>query len=244
MNAIAVKHVVKRFEGVCALDGLSLEIAHGMVVGIVGPNGSGKSTLINVLSGMLRPDDGVLYIGGDVLRRVKPHQVRAYGITRTFQETRLFEHMTVLDNVLAVMTRRSVFASLFLRQEASSFADARLVLEMVGLWEKRDDLASMLSYGQRRLLEIARVLAMRDMQVYLFDEPFAGLFPSMVKAVVGVIQGLRQQGKSVVLIEHNMDLIHQLSDTVIVMDEGKLLAQGVSGEVLTRQEVIEVYLGT
>lgn len=243
MSTVAIKNVVKRFEGVCALDGLSLEIAHGAVVGIVGPNGSGKSTLVNALSGMLCVDDGVFCIDGEAIRIGSPHHVNAYGITRTFQEVRLFEQMTVLDNVLVVLTRRSVLASLFGRQEAHSDADARLALEMVGLWEKRDDLASALSYGQRKLLEIARALVMRDMQVYLFDEPFAGLFPSMVKMVVGVMQDLRQQGKSVVLIEHNMDLIRQLSDTVIVMHEGKVFAQGAPEEVLARQEVVEVYLG-
>ena len=243
MSTIAVKNMVKRFEGVCALDGLSLEIAEGVVVGIVGPNGSGKSTLVNVLSGMVRPDDGVFYLGGEVAHVRKPHQVHGCGITRTFQEVRVFEQMTVLDNVLVVLTRRSVLASLFRRQEVHSGADVRLALEMVGLWEKRDEPASALSYGQRKLLEIARVLVMRDMQVYLFDEPFAGLFPSMVKTVVGVMQDLRQQGKSVVLIEHNMDLIRQLSDTVVVIHEGKVFAQGAPEEVLARQEVGEVYLG-
>ena len=243
MSAMAVKNIVKRFEGVCALDGLSLEIARGAVVGIVGPNGSGKSTLINVLSGMLQIDDGSLHIGGEMVRMRGPHRMSAYGITRTFQEVRLFEQMTVLDNVLVVLARRSVIASLFRRQEVRFDADARLALEMVGLWEKRSDLASTLSYGQRKLLEIARVLVMQDMQVYLFDEPFAGLFPAMVKTVVGVIQDLRRQRKSVVLIEHNMDLIRQLSDTVIAMDEGKLLAQGTPEEVLARQEVVGVYLG-
>ena len=244
MSAITVKGIVKRFEGVCALDGLSLDIAQGAVVGVVGPNGSGKSTLVNVLSGMLRLDDGVLHVGEEEVRTGVPHLVSTYGITRTFQEVRLFEQMTVLDNVLVVLTSRSVISSLFRRQDVrSDYADTRLALEMVGLWEKRDALASALSYGQRKLLEIARVLVMRDMQVYLFDEPFAGLFPAMVKTVVGVIQDLWRQGKSVMLIEHNMNLIRQLSDTVIVIDEGKLLAQGAPEEVLARQEVVGVYLG-
>lgn len=243
MSAITVKNIVKRFEGVCALDDLSLEIVPGSVIGIVGPNGSGKSTLVNVLSGMLRPDGGLVCVGGEVARVGKPHQMSAYGITRTFQEVRVFEQMTVLDNVRVVLARRSVLASLFLRWDTRFDADVRLVLEMVGLWEKRDAMAATLSYGQRKLLEVARVLVMQEAQVYLFDEPFAGLFPAMVKTVVGVVQDLRRQGKSVVLIEHNMDLIRQLSDVVVVIDEGKLLAQGAPDEVLARKEVVGAYLG-
>ena len=243
MSSIVINNLVKRFEGVCALDGLSLEIAAGVVTGIVGPNGSGKTTLVNVLSGMLESDAGVLQVGGESLRVLKPYRVSGYGVTRTFQEVRLFEQMTVLDNVLVVLTERSVAASLFWRREAACDDEAQRVLEVVGLWSKRNAFASELSYGQRKLLEIARVLAMREVDVYLFDEPFAGLFPVMVKTVVGVMQDLKRQGKSVVLIEHNMDLIRQLCDTVVVMDEGKLLAQGDPETVLAKPEVVAVYLG-
>ena len=219
------------------------KIAAGVVTGIVGPNGSGKTTLVNVLSGMLESDAGVLQVGGESLRVLKPYRVSGYGVTRTFQEVRLFEQMTVLDNVLVVLTERSVVASLFRRREAACDDEAQRVLEVVGLWDKRNAFASELSYGQRKLLEIARVLAMREVDVYLFDEPFAGLFPAMVKTVVGVMQDLKRQGKSVVLIEHNMDLIRQLCDTVVVMDEGKLLAQGDPETVLAKPEVVAVYLG-
>ena len=243
MSIIMTKNIVKRFEGVHALDDLSLEIMQGAVTGIVGPNGSGKTTLINVLSGMLRTDEGMLHIGDEAVQVMKPHQVSAHGITRTFQEVRVFEQMTVLDNILVVLTERAVIPSLFQRQQESCNAAARQVLETVGLWEKRDELASALSYGQRKLLEIARVLAMPKTEVYLFDEPFAGLFPAMVDIVVGVMQDLKRRGKSVVLIEHSMDLIRRLCDTVIVLDEGKLLAQGTPEVVFARPEVVAVYLG-
>ena len=244
MNTILeTKKVVKRFEGVHALDGLSLEIGEGVITGIVGPNGSGKTTLVNVLSGILRQDGGVLHIGEEVVRVMKPYRVSTHKITRTFQEVRLFEQMTVLDNILVVLTERAVIASLFRRRQKECDTKAREVLETVGLWEKRNAPAADLSYGQRKLLEIARVLAMQNIEVYLFDEPFAGLFPAMVKTVVGIMQRLRQEGKSVVLIEHNMDLIRQLCDTVVVMDEGKLLAQGAPDTVLARPEVVAVYLG-
>ena len=242
MSTIQTKNVVKRFEGVCALDGLSVAIAKGMVTGIVGPNGSGKTTLVNVLSGMLKQDEGMLHIGEKAIQVMKPHRMSGYGITRTFQEVRLFEQMTVLDNILVVLTERQVLASLFRRHKKQYDTDAQEVLETVGLWEKRSDLAFNLSYGQRKLLEIARVLAMRA-DIYLLDEPFAGLFPAMVETVVAIIQNLKQQGKTVVLIEHNMNLIRQLCDTVIVMDEGKLLAQGTPNTILEKKEVVAVYLG-
>ncbi|MCY4576932.1 MAG: ABC transporter ATP-binding protein [Candidatus Kaiserbacteria bacterium] len=243
MSTIKTENITKQFEGVHALDGVSLEIPRGRVTGIVGPNGSGKTTLVNVLSGIVRQDAGVLHIGGKEVSILKPQQVNAHGITRTFQEVRLFEQMTVLDNILVVVTERAVAASLFRRRQERCDREARQALETVGLWEKRSSPAAALSYGQRKLLEIARVLAMREAEVYLFDEPFAGLFPAMVDVVVKVMQGLKQEGKSVVLIEHSMDLIRQLCDTVIVMDEGKLLAQGTPETVFAKPEVIAIYVG-
>jgi len=155
---------------------------------------------------------------------------------------RLFEQMSVLDNVLVVLTDRAVLASLFEKHGLFHLNKAEEVLKRVGLWGKHKELAGGLSYGQRKLLEIARVLAMRA-DVILLDEPFAGLFPEMLKIVVGIIKELRAQGKTIVLIEHNMDLIRELSDRLVVMDAGKLLAEGKPAEVLSKKEVIEAYLG-
>ena len=242
MSTIETKNIVKRFEGVHALDDLSVAFKHGTVTGVVGPNGSGKTTLINVLSGMLPFDNGTLRVKEKEVSALKPHRISEYGITRSFQESRLFEQMTVLDNILVVVTERRVIGSLFRRQQKKCEEKAKQVLQAVGLWEKRDDLAFNLSYGQRKLLEIARVLAVQA-EVYLFDEPFAGLFPAMVKTVTAIIKDLKKQGKSIVLIEHNMDIIRNLSDWVIVMDEGKLLAQGAPNEVFEKREVVAVYVG-
>lgn len=243
MIILETKNLTKRFDGVCAVNRLSIGIEKGQITGIIGPNGSGKSTFINLLSGLLPIDAGEIIIGGtEQLSRVLPHQISFYGITRTFQNVRLFEQMTVLDNILVVLTERSVLSALFEKHSEYHLKQAEEALSKIGLWEKRNKLAVNLSYGQRKLLEIARALAMKT-EVFLFDEPFAGLFPEMRKIVSGIIRELREENKSVILIEHDMGLIRELCDYVFVMDEGKLLAEGKPEQVLEKREVIESYLG-
>lgn len=236
------KQVKKYFGGVKAVDGISIEVAPGKITSIIGPNGSGKTTLTNVLTGMLPLEGGAVIIENNRHEKLQAYHVRDHGITRTFQNVRLFEQMTVLDNVLVVLTKRTVRGSLFERNIAEHVAHAESLLRKVDLYKKRNDLAANLSYGQRKLLEIARALAV-DAKIYFFDEPYAGLFKEMVKIVSGVLRELRDTGRAVVLIEHNMDLIRELSDHVIVMDEGKLLAQGTAEKVLSDRDVIEAYLG-
>ncbi|MEI8344286.1 MAG: ABC transporter ATP-binding protein [Candidatus Moraniibacteriota bacterium] len=243
MKIIETKNLVKRFNGVHAVDRLSIEVEKGQITGIIGPNGSGKTTLINLLSGVLEMDSGEIIIDGTkIITRILPYQVSFYGITRTFQNVRLFEQMTVLDNILVVVTERNVFSSLFEKHTEYHHKIAEEVLQKVGLWKKKNQLAVNLSYGQRKLLEIARTLAMKA-EVYLFDEPFAGLFPEMKKIVSSIFQELKQENKTVVLIEHDIGLIRELCDHIFVMDEGKLLAEGKPESVLKKREVIEAYLG-
>jgi len=243
MKIIETKNLVKRFNGVHAVDRLSIGVEKGQITGIIGQNGSGKTTLINLLSGVLEMDSGEIIVdGAEKITRILPHQVSFYGITRTFQNVRLFEQMTVLDNILVVVTERNVFSSLFEKHTEYHHKIADEVLQKVGLWEKKNQLAVNLSYGQRKLLEIARTLAMKA-EIYLFDEPFAGLFPEMRKIVSSIIQELKQENKTVVLIEHDIGLIRELCDHIFVMDEGKLLAEGKPESVLEKREVIEAYLG-
>src|SRR3989344_1506528 len=242
MPILETKNLRKHFDGVHAVDGLSLSFEKGKITSIIGPNGSGKSTLINLLTGMFPWSGGAVLVSGAKLSKIVSHRVLAYGITRTFQDVRLFEQMPVLDNVLVVLTERNVLGSLFERHGDFHLKKAEEVLKRVGLWEKRRELAVNLSYGQRKLLEIARVLAM-DTHIIFFDEPFAGLFPEMLKLVSGIMKELRDQGKTQILIEHNMDLIRELSNHVVVMDAGKLLAEGKPEEVLKNRAVVEAYLG-
>lgn len=242
MNALEIKNLVKRFDGVHAVDHLSLAVEQGKVTAFVGPNGSGKTTLMHLLSGVVQCDGGEIWVGGVRSLQIAPYNIASLGITRTFQSVRLFNQMSVLDNILVVLTERGVWASLFERHTQFHIEKAKEVLEFVGLWEKRNENVEGLSYGQRKLLEIARVLAM-NAQITLLDEPFAGLFPEMVKKVRGAVEHLREQGKTIVLIEHNMQLIRELADHVYVLDSGKLLAEGKPDHVLSERKVIEAYLG-
>ena len=243
MPIIQTKNLTKCFDGVKAVDGLSAEIEKGKITGIIGPNGSGKTTLVNMLSGVVGIDGGIAIVNDTLkLSNIKPYDIYNYGITRTFQEARLFNQMTVLDNMLVVLTERNVFGALFERHNDYHLGKARDALEKVNLWEKRNELAVNLSYGQRKLLEITRAISTRA-EIYLFDEPFAGLFPEIIKTVSEIIKELKKEGKTIILIEHNMDLIRELCDNVIVMDSGKLLAQGKPEEVLKKIEVVEAYLG-
>ena len=262
MNILETKKMTKHFDGVYAVDSLSVGFEKGKITGLVGPNGSGKSTLINLLTGVIQIGSGSVVISSaEEVSKLLPHEVSDYGITRTFQEVRLFEQMPVLDNILVVLTKRNVFASLFEIHKKFHLDRAEEILKKVDLWDppspkasggqgkrKQDRLASELSYGQRKLLEIGRVLAMSnsfgdDSDIFFLDEPFAGLFPEMRKIVIFAIQDLKQKGKTVILVEHNIDIIRELCDHIIVLDNGKLLAEGKPDQVLSKREVMDAYLG-
>ncbi len=234
--------IEKRFGGVYAVDRLSISIPRGLITAIIGPNGSGKSTLINLLSGTLPLDGGMVVVGPKRLRIIKPFDSPNIGLTRTFQDVRLFEQISVLDNLYVVMTERSSLLSLFQRARKEHRERAERILRVVGLWEKRNDLAEELSYGQRKLLEVGRLMAMNT-QIYLFDEPFAGLALHMIEVVKGVMRELQEYGRTIIFVSHNMGIVRELSDYLIVMDSGRLLARGRPDQVLNDPVVIEAYLG-
>ena len=240
--ALQTEGISKHFGAVRAVDELSLSIPRQGTTSIVGPNGSGKSTLVNLLSGVLPLDGGMVIIDGVGLRVVHAHETPAHGLTRTFQEVRLFDQITVWDNIMVVLTERRLFPSLLERVRPANRRKAQTILESVGMWEKRSSLAMELSYGQRKLLEIGRAVAM-DVQTYLFDEPFAGLFPQMLERVKDIMKQMRADGYTIVFVSHNMDIVRELSDRIIVLDSGTLLAAGDVEPVLGSPEVIEAYLG-
>ncbi len=242
MKILETHNLTKHFDGVYAVNGLDIAFEQGAITGIIGPNGSGKSTLTNLLTGIFGFNHGTVMVEGVTLKKISAYKLPAFGITRTFQEVRLFEQMTILDNILVTLTSRHVFSSLFETHSKLHLKQAQEILEKIGLWEKKNQLAHNLSYGQRKLLEIGRVLAM-DAKIILLDEPFAGLFAEMIKVIVKIIEELKQQGKTLVLIEHNMELIRELCDYLYVMDEGKLLAEGKPAGVLSEKKVVEAYLG-
>lgn len=243
MPLLETRHLTKTFGGVHAVDRVDVAFEAGKVTGLIGPNGSGKTTLINTLTGLLPIDGGAVVFSGDVtLRAIRPSEVATYGLTRTFQSVRLFGQMTVLDNILVVLTERNVAGALFEKHSKLHLDAAEDILKKVDLWEKRHEKAENLSYGQRKLLEIARAVSMKA-QVYLFDEPFAGLFTEMRKIVSTILEELRDSGAAVVLVEHDMDLIRHLADTCYVLDSGKVIAEGAPEAVLKRADVVDAYLG-
>ncbi len=240
--ALETDKIIKHFGAVKAVDELSISIPRGRMTSIVGPNGSGKSTLVNLLSGTLALDGGMVIVDGVGLKIVRAHESPGHGLTRTFQEVRLFDQISVWDNIMVVLTERRLFPALVQRTKPAHRAKAQSVLESVGMWEKRDSMAMDLSYGQRKLLEIGRAIAL-DVNTYLFDEPFAGLFPQMIERVKEIVKGIRDQGRTIIFISHNMDIVRELPEHLIVLDSGALLAEGDVDEVLGREEVIDAYLG-
>jgi ABC-type branched-subunit amino acid transport system ATPase component len=243
MFALATKQLLKTFGGVHAVDHVDVAFAAGTITALIGPNGSGKTTLINTITGMLPLDGGAVLVGESVtLHRVRRFEIASLGITRTFQNVRLIGQMSVLDNLLVVLTSRSVWRALLERHSERHLAEAERLLKKVGLWDKRHVHAEHLSYGQRKLLEIARAVAMQS-KVYFFDEPFAGLFTEMRKIVSDILTELRAEGAAVVLVEHDMTLVRELADTCYVLDSGKVIAHGTPEEVLKQPTVVEAYLG-
>ena len=243
MSILKIKKFKKHFDAVKAVSGVDFNIERNKITGLVGPNGSGKSTLINLITGVVPKDDGIFIISDDVeISNINPYDMKDFSITRTFQNVRVFEQMSLLENIMVVLTHRNIWGSLFEKNKKIYEDRADDVLKRVGLNEKKDELAMNLSYGQRKLLEIGRAIAM-DVNVILFDEPYAGLFPEMVKQVSGILKELRDEGKAVVLVEHNMDIIRDLCDYLVVLDSGEVLAEGDPEEVLSRRNVVEAYLG-
>ena len=241
-HAIETVEISKLFGAVKAVDELTITIPRKGMTSIVGPNGSGKSTLVNLLSGTLPLDGGIVIIDGVGLKVVKAHETPDHGLTRTFQEVRLFDQISVWDNIMVVLTNRKLFPAMLERTQASHREKAQAILENVGMWDKRRALAMDLSYGQRKLLEIGRAMAL-DVNTYLFDEPFAGLFPKMLEQVKEIMKGMRDEGRTIVFISHIMDIVREMSDHIIVLDSGKLLTAGDVEVVLNREEVIDAYLG-
>ena len=241
--AVETIDISKHFGAVRAVQELSVSIPRRGITSIVGPNGSGKSTFVNLLSGVLPLDGGIVILDGVSLRVVHAHDVPDLGATRTFQEVRLFDQISVWDNIMVVLTSRKLLPALLERTKREHRDEAERILKLVGMWEKRDSLAMDLSYGQRKLLEIGRARAL-DVQIYMFDEPFAGLFPQMIEPVKDLVRELRDRGRTIIFISHNMDIVRELPDHLIVLDSGRLLTEGEVHEVLSREEVIEAYLGT
>jgi ABC-type branched-subunit amino acid transport system ATPase component len=247
---LALRDVAKAFGGIQAVDGCSFEVRPGLITGLIGPNGAGKTTVFNLITGFLRADRGSIRFKGEETRGLSAHQVERLGVVRSFQHLRLWSKMTVLENVLLgcrTPLGENVLA-LFLRPGAVR-AEARAareraveVLDFFGLAGRAHELAEDLAYPEQKLLSMARIFA-TDAEILLLDEPTSGLDTDSLHKIVPMVRRLVEHGKTVLLIEHNMELISQLSDEVVFLHQGRVMARGPAEQITRDPALTDIYFG-
>jgi branched-chain amino acid transport system ATP-binding protein len=242
MALLEVHGLTKHFGGIVAVDNCTFSVEAGSITSLIGPNGAGKTTAFNLITGTIPRDSGSIHFEGEDISSFPPHKITRRGISRTFQITRALGEMTVLEN-LAVHTHRGGIASLFgaaVRPEERERAMS--LLEFLGIANLANDKASTLSFGQRKLLELGAVL-MSEPRIIMLDEPAGGVNPALLETIVDRIRELNRQGITFLIVEHNMELVMSISDPVIVMASGQVIAQGHPEAIQNNEAVLEAYLG-
>lgn len=248
--ALRCQELTKAFQGVLAVTGATFDVPRGKITALIGPNGAGKTTVVNILSGMMRSDSGRMQIGETDVTNWESYKIARMGLMRTFQLSRELGGLTVLENLL-VAPKHQAGESLFniffrpgltKREEAQNADRALGILATYGLYDLRDSRASDLSGGQKKLLEIARGV-MASPQLLLLDEPMAGVNPALIERIGGYILDLKDQGVTILMVEHNLNVVEKICDNVIVLAEGRTLATGRLSELRENDEVVHAYLG-
>lgn len=247
---LKVDNVSLSFSGLKAVNEVSLEVETGKVTALIGPNGAGKTTLFNIIAGVYKPDEGHIILDGEEITGLKPYEICKAGIARTFQVIKLFSKMSVMDNVKVGMHSRcemGFFEDVFHTRKMTEFEKknnekAEELLKLVGLWDLRTNIAGSLSYGQQRLLEIARAMA-SEPKLILLDEPAAGMNSSEKAMLNERIRKIIEMGTTVLIVEHDMEMVMNIADKIYVINSGKYLAEGTPDEVANNEAVIEAYLG-
>jgi neutral amino acid transport system ATP-binding protein len=242
-------NITRTFGGLKAVDVEHIEIQRGVITALIGPNGAGKTTLFNLLTGFDEPNEGDWSFNGKSLAKVPAYKVARRGMVRTFQLTKVLSKLTVIENMRLGATGQrgerffsAAFKSLWSSQEDANTTRADELLARFKLDAKREDFAGSLSGGQRKLLEMARAL-MVDPELIMLDEPMAGVNPALKQSLLGHVKSLRDEGRTVLFVEHDMDMVRDISDWVIVMAQGKIVAEGTPQSVMADQRVIDAYLG-
>ena len=250
-ETLSVRHLGMRFGGLQAVSDVSFDVRPGEVLSLIGPNGAGKTTAFNAITGYLAPTSGAISYGGAPLKGLKPYQIAALGVVRTFQKTSVFGGLSVEGNVLTALHRRakqSILATLLglpsVRAEELALREkAREIIDFLGLGKRIDDAGSALPYGEQRLLEVAIALA-ADPKLLLLDEPVSGMNPAETANFVRILARIRALGITVLLVEHDMRMVMGVSDRIVVLNQGQLIAEGPPTEIQRHPEVIRAYLGS
>jgi len=249
MEIIRLRNVGKSFGGIKAVNNINMDFLSGRITGLIGPNGAGKTTIFNLIGGFIKVDEGEIYFKNENITNLSPWEISKKGIGRIFQDIRVFKKLTVLENVLLGKSNAGEYPyNVFLRfkevgkEEKENVERARYWIKFVGLEGMENTPAENLSYGQQKLLSIARLL-MGEYEVLLLDEPTAGIHPEIVKKFIELMRKIVENGKTIIFIEHNMNIVSEIADWLFFLKEGEIYDMGKPGDILGNEEIRRIYMG-